>query len=115
MRDFADVFNDGKISREIVQDGLVRLEIDKLGLDLSDRSYLLAIIEKYEGGPVGLDTLGATLSEETDTIESVIEPYLIMEGFIKKTPRGRMVTRKAYDVFGMNYSKKLSVEDFLEE
>jgi Holliday junction DNA helicase RuvB len=115
MRDFADVFNDGLISRDIVHDGLVRLEIDKRGLDISDRSYLLAIIEKYEGGPVGLDTLSATLSEEADTIESVIEPYLIMEGFVKKTPRGRMATQRAYEVFGVKASRKLSIDDFLED
>ena len=115
MRDFADVFNDGVISRDIVHDGLVRLEIDKRGLDLSDRTYLSAIIEKYEGGPVGLDTLSATLSEETDTIEGVIEPYLIMEGFIKKTPRGRAATHKAYEIFGKNYNKKLTIDDFLDE
>lgn len=115
MRDFADVFNDGLITKDIVKDGLNRLEIDSRGLDSSDRNYLLAIIEKYEGGPVGLDTLCATLSEETDTIEGVIEPYLIMKGFVKKTPRGRMATASAYELFRKKYNRKLSVEDFLDE
>ncbi len=116
MRDFADVFNDGVISMPIVKDGLLRLEIDGEGLDSSDRGYLKAIIEKYEGGPVGLDTLCATLSEEPDTIESVIEPYLIMRGFIKKTPRGRVATHMAYKVLGMPASaRNATIEEFLEE
>ncbi|MDR2885093.1 MAG: Holliday junction branch migration DNA helicase RuvB [Deferribacteraceae bacterium] len=115
MRDFADVFNSGVISSAIVKDGLIRLEIDNEGLDSSDRGYMMAIIDKYDGGPVGLDTLSATLSEETDTIEGVIEPYLIMRGYIKKTPRGRVATRKAYEAMGINGRRISSIEDFMEE
>jgi len=76
---------------------LDRLEIDSLGLDTSDRRYLESIIKKYDGGPVGVDTIAATLSEERDTLEDVIEPFLIYCGFIKKTPRGRMATARAYE------------------
>ncbi|MDR0454797.1 MAG: Holliday junction branch migration DNA helicase RuvB [Deferribacteraceae bacterium] len=116
MRDFADVFNNGIINLPIVKDGLNRLEIDCEGLDSSDRDYLKAIIEKYEGGPVGLDTLCATLSEEQDTIESVIEPYLIMRGFVKKTPRGRMATHIAYKMLNIPVTQRIStIEEFLEE
>ncbi len=114
VRDFADVFNNGTINVEVVKDALVRLEIDAEGLDSSDRRYLSAIIDKYEGGPVGLDTLSATLSEETDTIENVIEPYLIMCGYIKKTSRGRVATVKAYTALGSNGVRKISVEDFID-
>ena len=115
IRDFADVFNDGLVDLKVVKDGLIRLEIDNKGLDASDRGYLKAIIEKYEGGPVGLDTLAATLSEEQDTIESVIEPYLIMRGFIRKTPRGRVATASGYEALGMRVLKTHIIEDFLEE
>jgi Holliday junction DNA helicase RuvB len=115
MRDFADVFNSGVISSAVVKDGLIRLEIDNEGLDSSDRSYMNAIVDKYDGGPVGLDTLCATLSEEADTIEGVIEPYLIMCGYVKKTPRGRVATRKAYEAMGLNPRRAGSIEDFLDE
>ena len=115
IRDFADVFNDGLVDLKVVKDGLIRLEIDNKGLDASDRGYLKSIIEKYEGGPVGLDTLAATLSEEQDTIESVIEPYLIMRGFIRKTPRGRVATASGYEALGMRVLKTHIIEDFLEE
>lgn len=112
MRDFADVFNDGLIDSKVVKDGLIRLEIDNEGLDCSDRNYLKAIIDKYDGGPVGIDTLCALLSEEADTIESVIEPYLIMRGFVRKTPRGRVVTSSAYGLFEMYKPHKMTIEDF---
>jgi Holliday junction DNA helicase RuvB len=115
MRDFADVFNNGVISSSVVKDGLIRLEIDNEGLDSSDRNYMNAIIDKYDGGPVGLDTLCATLSEEADTIEGVIEPYLIMCGYVKKTPRGRVATRKAYEAMGLNPRRAGTIEEFLEE
>jgi Holliday junction DNA helicase RuvB len=115
MRDFADVFNNGVISIDVVKDGLIRLEINNEGLDSSDRNYMMAIIDKYDGGPVGLDTLCATLSEEADTIEGVIEPYLIMRGYIKKTSRGRVTTRKAYEAMGLNPKRNNSIEDFMDE
>lgn len=104
MRDFAEVLNDGILDLKVTLHGLDRLEIDEEGLDLSDRKLLLSIIEKYDGGPVGLDTLAATLSEEKDTVEDVVEPYLIYRGFIKKTPRGRIATRFAYDHLKKNLS-----------
>lgn len=115
VRDFADVLSNGTVDLEIAREGLLRLEIDNEGLDSSDRNFLLAIIEKYEGGPVGLETLAATLSEEKDTIEDVIEPYLIYKGFVKKTPRGRVATRLAYEHLHIDMKDKLSVYDFLEE
>jgi len=114
VRDFAQVMNNGIISKEIAKFGLERLDIDDNGLDKSDRLYLKTIIEKYDGGPVGLDTLSATLSEEKDTIEDVIEPYLIFRGFIKKTPRGRIATKLTYDHLKINYPKAIDITDFLE-
>lgn len=116
MRDFADVFNQGIVSGDVVADGLTRLEIGDGGLDSSDRAYLSAIIEKYEGGPVGLDTLAATLSEEPDTIEGIIESYLIMEGYVKKTPRGRVATNRAFDLLGISpQTKQANISDLLDE
>jgi Holliday junction DNA helicase RuvB len=79
--------------------------VDELGLDGVDRSVLLSIIEKFNGGPVGLDTIAASISEESDTIEDVYEPFLLQLGFLDKTPRGRMATRRAYEHFGIAYTK----------
>ncbi len=116
MRDFAHVFNNGVISIDVAKDGLKRLEIDSSGLDANDRRLLETIIEKYEGGPVGVETLAAATSEEKDTIEDVIEPFLIYKGFIKKTPRGRVAARMAYDHLGLRYNPKASsIEDFLDD
>ncbi|MGC8768306.1 Holliday junction branch migration DNA helicase RuvB [Calditerrivibrio sp.] len=116
VRDFAQVMNNGYISIDIAKLGLERLEIDDQGLDKADRAYLNTIIEKYDGGPVGLDTLSATLSEERDTLEDVTEPYLIFKGFIKKTPRGRIATKLAYEHLRIKYyPKALEITDFLEE
>lgn len=115
VRDFADILNKGHITLELARESLQRLEIDSEGLDASDRSLLVSIIEKYEGGPVGVDTLAATMSEERDTIEDVIEPYLIYRGFIKKTPRGRMATALAYEHLRMKVPGRLTVSDFLDE
>lgn len=97
VRDFAEVYGDGVITKEIADDALGRLEIDREGLDAIDRRLLTAIIEQYGGGPVGLDTLAATVNEESVTIEDVYEPYLMQQGYLTRTPRGRCVTRKAYD------------------
>ncbi len=96
VRDFAQVRADGVISREVVEDALVLLEVDKMGLDQMDRAILLTIIDKFGGGPVGLDTLAAAICEESDTIEDVYEPFLIQQGFLNRTPRGRMATKAAY-------------------
>jgi len=96
-RDFADVRWGGDISLEAARDALESLRVDEVGLDGLDRRFLTAIIEHYDGGPVGLDTLSASLGEPRDTIEDVIEPYLIQQGFLKRTPKGRCATPKAYD------------------
>ena len=97
VRDFAQVMADGVITRKVADEALLALEVDYLGLDQVDRRMLRAIIENYGGGPVGLDTLAATIGEESVTLEDVYEPYLMQIGFLTRTPRGRCVTRKAYD------------------
>jgi Holliday junction DNA helicase RuvB len=99
VRDFAQVDHAGEITREVADGALERLEVDHAGFDSMDRHLLLAIIEKFGGGPVGLDTLAAALSEEKDTIEDVYEPYLLQQGYLKRTPRGRVATRLAYENF----------------
>ncbi|MBN1798982.1 MAG: Holliday junction branch migration DNA helicase RuvB [Spirochaetales bacterium] len=96
MRDFAEVWGNGKITMDIVTRGLASLEIDELGLDKLDREILKAIILKYNGGPVGCETLAISVGESVETIEDVYEPYLIQRGFLMRTPRGRMVTENAY-------------------
>ena len=103
VRDFAQVQSDGVISREVADAALSRLEVDKLGLDALDRRMLRSIIELYRGGPVGLETLAATINEEAITLEDVYEPYLLQKGFLTRTPRGRCVTRKAYEHLGIAY------------
>lgn len=115
MRDFAHVFNKGIISLNVAKDGLERLEIDGEGLDSGDRRLLEAIIYKYDGGPVGVETLAAATSEEKDTIEDVIEPFLIFRGFVKKTPRGRVATKMAYDHLGVKMNKETTIEDYIDE
>jgi len=101
VRDFAQVRADGVITREVAVEALAMLEVDDRGLDGMDRHIMLTIMEKFEGGPVGVDTLSAAVSEEKDTIEDVYEPFLIQEGFLKRTPRGRVATKRAYDHFGL--------------
>jgi len=96
VRDFAEVDHDGAITQSVADSSLQRLEVDHLGLDHQDRKLLSVIIDKYNGGPVGLDTLAASISEERDTIEDVLEPYLMQEGLIARTPRGRTATPLAY-------------------
>ncbi|MGM9541738.1 MAG: Holliday junction branch migration DNA helicase RuvB [Candidatus Limivicinus sp.] len=103
VRDFAQVRADGLITREVADEALSRLEVDKLGLDALDRRMLRSIIEFYNGGPVGLETLAATINEEAVTLEDVYEPYLLQRGFLTRTPRGRCVTRKAYEHLGIQY------------
>jgi holliday junction DNA helicase RuvB len=100
VRDFAQVRADGRIDRQVARDALALLEVDEAGFDRMDRALLLAIIDKFDGGPVGLDTLAAAVGEEADTIEDVYEPYLIQEGFLARTPRGRIATATAYRHFG---------------
>ena len=100
VRDFAQVQGNGTITNGLVASSMKRLEVDERGFDEMDRRLLLSIIDKFEGGPVGLETLAATLNEEKDTLEDVYEPYLIQEGFLDRTPRGRQATRIAYEYFG---------------
>jgi len=107
VRDFAQVKADGIIDLDVAKGALERLEIDERGFDEIDRRLLLTIIEKFDGGPVGLETLSASISEEKDTIEEVYEPYLIQEGFLERTPRGRMATRIAYEHFGIKKGEGL--------
>jgi len=100
VRDFAEVRAEGKIDRIVARDGLRLLDVDEAGFDKMDRALLLAIIDKFAGGPVGLDTLAAAVAEERDTIEDVYEPFLIQEGYLVRTPKGRMATALAYAHFG---------------
>ena len=102
VRDYAEVDYDGKITKAVASDALNRMEVDTYGLDEMDRKLLLTIIEKFNGGPVGLGTISASIHEEKDSIEEIIEPYLIQIGFLDRTPRGRLATPLAYQHFGVN-------------
>jgi holliday junction DNA helicase RuvB len=102
VRDYAEVDYDGKINQAVANDALNRMEVDTYGLDEMDRKLLLTIIEKFNGGPVGLGTISASIHEEKDSIEEIIEPYLIQIGFLDRTPRGRLATPLAYQHFGFN-------------
>jgi len=101
VRDYAQVRSDGRISAGVAAQALALLDVDGLGLDDLDRRVLWAIMDKFGGGPVGLDTIAASISEEADTIEDVVEPYLLQLGFLDRTPRGRLATRRAYDHLGV--------------
>lgn len=105
VRDYAEVKADGIVTAEVADQALNMLNVDASGFDHMDRRLLLAIMEKFDGGPVGVDSLSAAISEERDTIEDVLEPYLIQQGFLTRTPRGRMVTRLAYEHFGLKMPK----------
>ena len=105
VRDYAQVRADGIITGVVAQDALALLEVDPLGLDDIDRRVLRTIIEKFDGGPVGLETIGAALSEEPDTIMDVVEPYLLQLGFLDRTPRGRVATRRAYEHLDFDYEE----------
>lgn len=107
IRDFAQVLNDGLISKKIADEALERLHVDELGLDEVDIRYLKGIIERYHGGPVGLEALANAISEETTTLEDVYEPYLIQIGFVNRTSRGRMVTEKAYEHLKITHNQAL--------
>ena len=104
VRDYAEVRGDGQVTRYVAQKALDLLEVDSSGFDAMDRKLLLAMIEKFDGGPVGIDSLAAAISEERGTIEDIIEPFLIQQGFMMRTPRGRMATRSAYLHFGLEPS-----------
>lgn len=106
VRDYADIRHDGVISNHCANEALGLLEVDAHGLDLMDRKLLETIIHKFDGGPVGVDNLAAAIGEESDTIEEIIEPYLIQHGFIQRTPRGRIATPNAWNHFGLTPSNK---------
>ncbi|HEX9179843.1 MAG TPA: Holliday junction branch migration DNA helicase RuvB [Burkholderiales bacterium] len=105
VRDYAQVRADGRVTRAVADAALGMLDVDGVGLDVMDRKLLLAVMEKFGGGPVGVDNLAAAIGEERDTIEDVLEPYLIQQGYLKRTPRGRMATVSAYRHFGMALPK----------
>lgn len=105
VRDYAQVVADGVITGEVAERALGQLEVDEQGLDGTDRRLLESIIQKFDGGPVGLDTIAASISEDPDTIEDVYEPYLLQLGFLDRTPRGRVATRLAHKHFGIDYAK----------
>lgn len=118
VRDFAEVRGQGRISHTIASQALDLLDVDARGFDHLDRRLLLTLIDKFDGGPVGVDSLAAAISEERHTIEDVLEPYLIQQGYIMRTPRGRMVTRHAYLHFGLSVPKRMgpgTVPDLFEE
>jgi holliday junction DNA helicase RuvB len=106
VRDYAQVMSDGIVTREIACAALEKLEVDTKGLDEIDRKLLLTIIEKYNGGPVGLETIAASISEESDTIMDVYESYLLQLGFLERTPRGRVATQRAYEHLNLPYKQK---------
>lgn len=114
MRDFAQVRGQGDITRQIADLALNLLDVDERGFDHQDRRLLLTMIEKFDGGPVGVDSLAAAISEERHTIEDVLEPYLIQQGYIMRTPRGRVVTRHAYLHFGLNLPKRMDERPTLD-
>ena len=110
VRDYAQVRANGIITREVANEALLSMEVDHCGLDATDRRMLQSIIDYYGGGPVGLDTLAATINEDSVTLEDVYEPYLLQNGFMTRTPRGRCVTKKAYDHLGIHYNKEEQLE-----
>jgi len=113
-RDFAEVKADGVINHTVADQALNLLEVDELGFDSMDRRLLMTIMEKFSGGPVGLDSMAAALSEERDTIEDVLEPYLIQQGFLMRTPRGRVATEKAFRHFGLTVPERSAAQPDLE-
>ncbi|HEV7733754.1 MAG TPA: Holliday junction branch migration DNA helicase RuvB [Candidatus Binatia bacterium] len=110
VRDFAEVRATGHVTRQVARDALALLDVDEAGFDKMDRALLLTIIDKFSGGPVGLDTLAAAIGEERDTIEDVYEPYLIQEGFLARTPKGRVATANAYEHFGRRAGEPLAAQ-----
>lgn len=114
VRDFAEVKGDGVISAAIADAALDMLKVDSHGFDMMDRKLLSAVIEKFDGGPVGLDSIAAAIGEERGTIEEVLEPYLIQQGFLMRTPRGRIATRFAYQHFGLKVPERIDVQQKLD-
>lgn len=106
VRDFGQVYGDGVVTKKIAQLALEKIGVDKIGLDSTDANMIKSMIKNFGGGPVGLDTLAATIGEDANTIEDVYEPYLLQLGFINRTPRGRVVTKSAYDHFGIPFDKE---------
>jgi Holliday junction DNA helicase RuvB len=115
VRDFAQVRGDGTITREIADHALLRMEVDREGLDMMDRKILRVLLEKFGGGPVGVETISASVSEERDTIEDVYEPFLIQRGFLKRTPRGRVATPAAWKHLGIAIPKTSAQEELFGE
>ncbi|MEW6561634.1 MAG: Holliday junction branch migration DNA helicase RuvB [Pseudomonadota bacterium] len=115
VRDYADVKAHGEASREVADAALTMLDVDAQGLDLMDRKLLQTVIEKFAGGPVGVDNLAAAIGEERDTIEDVLEPYLIQQGYLQRTPRGRMATENAYRHFGLPLPRNQAVKELWDE
>jgi len=115
VRDYAQVKADGVVTREVADAALRMLDVDPLGFDLMDRKLLLAVIERFSGGPVGLDNLAAAISEERDTIEDVLEPYLIQQGYLQRTPRGRIATPSAYRHFGITLPRTHATPELWDE
>jgi len=115
VRDYAQVKAKGNVTREVADAALKMLDVDTLGFDVMDRKLLLAVIEKFDGGPVGVDNLSAAISEERDTIEDVLEPYLIQQGYLQRTPRGRMATVSAYRHFGLAQPNRAGTPDLWDE
>ena len=115
VRDYAQVKSDGTVSAEIADAALLMLDVDKFGFDVMDRKLLLAVLEKFGGGPVGLDNLAAAIGEERDTIEDVLEPYMIQQGYLMRTPRGRVATQLAYQHFGLPVPKTMASGELWRE
>jgi Holliday junction DNA helicase RuvB len=115
VRDFAEVRHQGRVSLAIADEALNLLAVDQQGFDHMDRRLLLALIEKFDGGPVGVDSLAAAIGEERGTIEDVLEPYLIQQGYLLRTPRGRLATRAAYLHFGLQPLRPAATLDLLEQ
>jgi Holliday junction DNA helicase RuvB len=115
VRDYAQVRADGIINRPVTDAALKMLGVDEKGLDKMDRKILLTLIQKFEGGPAGIDTLSAVVGEERDTLEDVYEPFLVQEGYLNRTPRGRMATRLAYEHFNIFPSEQRQQQDLFEQ
>ncbi len=111
VRDYAQVKGKGVLITEIVESALVMEQIDPLGLDELDRAFLRALVNTYDGGPAGVDAIAATLGEERDTLEDVVEPYLLQVGFLRRTKRGREITKSACEHLGLKYHKKKDATD----
>ena len=109
VRDYAEIKADGNVTLDVADHALNMLSVDSHGFDHMDRRLLLSLVEKFDGGPVGVDSLAAAIGEERGTIEDVIEPYLIQQGYMTRTPRGRMATQMAYSHFGLNYPSRFTV------